>query len=96
MSTLRTFSEKDREYHAYQARQNDLRQQRCIQRRLDELQAEAEQARTAVAEERAAAEQARAAAEYERADKEAALGREAAALAEIERLRRLLEDKPGS
>jgi predicted transposase/invertase (TIGR01784 family) len=80
MSTLTTFSEKEREYHAYQARQNYLRQQRSIQRRLDELQA--------------AEEQARAVAECERADKEAALQREAAALAEIERLRRLLGDKP--
>ncbi len=89
MSTLTTFSEKDREYHAYQARQNYLRQQRSIQRRLDELQAAEEQAR-------AAEEQARALAERERADKEAALEREAAALAEIERLRRLLADQSGS
>ena len=82
MSTVNTFSEKEREYHAYQARQNYLRQQRSIQRRLDDLQA--------------AAEQSRLTAERERADKEAALAREAAALAEIERLRCLLEEKPGT
>jgi hypothetical protein len=42
----------------------------------------------------ALAERERAAAEKERAEKEAALDREAAALSEIERLRRLLEEKP--
>jgi hypothetical protein len=31
MSTLKAFSEKERAYHAYQARQNYLRQQRSIQ-----------------------------------------------------------------
>jgi hypothetical protein len=120
MSTLIGFSEKEREYHAYQARQNYLRQQRSIQRRLEELEAAEAQAREAVAQareaaaqayetaeqehavaererttaarERAAAEHERAAAENERAEKEAALEREAAALSEIERLRRLLEE----
>ena len=85
MSTLMTFSEKEREYHVYQARQNYLRRQRSIQRRLGELDAL-----------QAATEQARAAAEHERAEKDAALEREAAALAEIERLRRLLGDQPGA
>lgn len=73
MSTLKTFSEKDRAYHAYQSRQNYLREQRSLQRHFDELRAEAEKAR-------ASAEQARATAEQERAAKEAAL-------AEIERLK---------
>ena len=36
MSTLSQFSEKERDYHAYQARQNYLRQQRTIQHELDE------------------------------------------------------------
>ena len=36
MSTLRQFSEKERDYDAYQARQNYLRQQRTIQHELDE------------------------------------------------------------
>jgi predicted transposase/invertase (TIGR01784 family) len=129
MSTLIGFSEKEREYHAYQARQNYLRQQRSIQRRLEELETAETRAREAMAQacevaerehalaehERAAAEHERAAAEHERAvadqeraaakheravaekeraEKEAALDREAAALSEIERLRRLLEEKP--
>ena len=36
MSTLRQFSEKERDYHAYQARQNFLREQLTIQHELDE------------------------------------------------------------
>jgi hypothetical protein len=35
MSTLKAFSEKERAYHAYQARQNFLRQQRSIERELE-------------------------------------------------------------
>lgn len=31
MSTLKQFSEKERDYHAYRARQNFLRQQRTIE-----------------------------------------------------------------
>ncbi|WP_295444290.1 Rpn family recombination-promoting nuclease/putative transposase [uncultured Thiodictyon sp.] len=103
MSTLKGFSEKEREYHAYQSRQNYLRQQRSIQRHLDELQvaeeqarAAAEQARAAEQQARAAEQQARAREELERAEKDAALQREAAALAEIERLQRLLADRPGA
>jgi len=76
MSTLKAFSEKERAYHQYQARQNFLRQQQSIQRHLETLSAEAEQAR-------AEKEQARAEAEQERAAKEVAL-------AEIERLKALL------
>ena len=36
MSTLRQFSEKDRDYHAYQARKNFLREQLSRQQELDE------------------------------------------------------------
>ena len=36
MSILRQFSEKERDYHAYQARQNYLREQNSIQRELEE------------------------------------------------------------
>lgn len=79
MSTLKTFSEKDRAYHAYQARQNYLREQRSIQLHIDELRAES-------AELRAETEQ-------HRAEKDAALQREAAALAEIERLKAQLSDR---
>lgn len=80
MTTLKTFSEKERAYHAYQARQNYLREQLSIQRHLDELRAEAEQTQAAL-------EQSRVEKEQERAAKEAAMQREAAALAEIERLK---------
>ena len=66
MTTLKQFSDKERAYHAYQARQNYLRQQRSIQRHMEALRAEVEQ---------------------ERAEKDAALQREAAALAELERLK---------
>ncbi|HNI51239.1 MAG TPA: Rpn family recombination-promoting nuclease/putative transposase [Accumulibacter sp.] len=45
MDTLNTFSEKERAYHAYQARQNYLREQRCIQRELEGRQMEAERLR---------------------------------------------------
>ena len=36
MSTLRQFSEKERNYHAYQARQNFLREQKTIQIELED------------------------------------------------------------
>ena len=39
MTTLKAFSDKERAYHAYQARQNFLRQQRSIQRELDDERA---------------------------------------------------------
>ena len=84
MSTLKTFSEKERAYHAYQARQNYLREQRSLQRHFDELKAAVleaqtaleqkgealEQERAALEQERAALEQERAARELERAAKE--------------------------
>ncbi|MEI6415515.1 MAG: Rpn family recombination-promoting nuclease/putative transposase [Pseudomonadota bacterium] len=95
MGTLRQFSEKERDYHAYQARQNFLREQSCIQKeRLAALQRE---------------EAALQALEQERQEKQAALQREEAAvrrevaaaqekeaaLQEIERLKALLEKKEG-
>ena len=43
MNTLRQFSEKERDYHAYQARQNYLREQRAIQKEREEIQKELEQ-----------------------------------------------------
>lgn len=36
MSTLKMFSEKEKAYHLYQARMNYLRQQKTIQRSLEE------------------------------------------------------------
>jgi len=35
MSTLRKFSEKERDYHEYQARQNFIREQRTIKKELE-------------------------------------------------------------
>ena len=77
MSTLQGFSDQERAYHRYQARQDYLRQQKSIENRLLALLAEAEQAR-------AAEEQAKAAEARERAEKEAAL-------AEIARLKAQLQ-----
>ncbi len=76
MSTLRQFSEKERDYHAYQARQNYLRQQRTIQFERDELEQELNQERKAK--------------EFERLTKEEALQAKNDALAENERLKALL------
>ena len=109
MSTLKAFSDKDRAYHAYQARQNYLREQRGIQRHLDELKTETEQQRAALEQARAEKEQARAEKEQAqaekeqaRAEKEQAQAREEqeraakeAALAEIARLKAQLHDQGG-
>ncbi len=79
MSTLQAFSEQERAYHRYQARQDYLRQQKSLENYLHALRAEKEQ-------ERAEKEQ-------ERAAKEAALAEKEAALAEIERLKALLHSQ---
>ena len=93
MNTLKAFSEKERAYHAYQARENYLRLQRGNQRHLEELRAEVEQQRAAKEQERAAKEQARVAEEQARVAEEHARAAEEDALAEVERLRRLLKDQ---
>jgi predicted transposase/invertase (TIGR01784 family) len=100
MSTLKAFSEKEHAYHAYQSRQNYLRQQRSIQRVLEEERAARElerQAKETALREREAERQAR---EVERQAKEAALReieveRQAkeAVQAEVERLKALLRDR---
>ena len=72
MSTLSTFSEKERQYHQYQARQEYLREQRAIQRELEKTSRELLQAKLR---------------------EEEALKREEAALAEIKRLKALLDKK---
>lgn len=79
MSTLNPFSEKERAYHAYQARQEFLCQQRGIQRELDEA--------------RAAKEAALQGKEAERKEKEAERKQKEAALAEVERLEASLKQK---
>lgn len=100
MSTLKAFSEKDRAYHVYQARQNYLRQQRSIQRVLEEERAARELERQAKEAERQAKEAAlreMAVAlreiEAERQAKEAAVREKEAAQAEVERLKALLRDR---
>ena len=98
MSTLKAFSEKERAYHAYQARQNYLREQQSIRSELEDARA----ARAAAVQEKEAALQAQ---EAERQAKEAALQAQKAALqareterqakdealAEVERLKALLQ-----
>ncbi len=99
MSTLNAFSEKERDYHRYQSRQEALRVQRAVAYELEERRA-AEQAerrakeaalQTAEAErqakeaERHAKEAERQAKEAALQDKEAALQDKEAALAEIAR-----------
>ncbi len=79
MSTLSQFSEKERDYHAYQARQNYLRQQETIQYELDA--------------ERKAKKEALKTAEEALKAKNQALQAKNDALAEIERLKSMLEEK---
>jgi membrane protein involved in colicin uptake len=87
MNTLKGFSEKEREYHAYQARQNYLRQQSSIQRRLEELEAAAIRAQAMTEQARAAEEQARAGEEQARAAEEQARAAEEQARAAAEQAR---------
>ena len=76
MKTLKLFSDKERDYHAYQARQNYLREQRTIQIEREEDLREMERIKQEM-------EQAQQDLERERTEKQAAL-------AEIERLKALL------
>ncbi|WP_213459421.1 hypothetical protein [Thiocapsa sp.] len=100
MSILSRFSEKERDYHRYQSRQEALRVQRTIQRVLDEARAATEAARANEQAARAAAEAERQATEAERQAKEAARAGEQAAregeqaaLAEVARLKALLQQQ---
>ena len=79
MTTLKVFSDKERAYHAYQARQNFLREQRSIQRHLKA--------------ERAAKEAALQEKETALKEKEAEREAKDAALAEVERLKALLQSR---
>ena len=78
MSTLSQFSDKEKDYHAYQARQNYLRQQRTIQGERDEFKQKWDAERKEK--------------EAERKEKEAERRAKEDALAEIERLKALLEN----
>jgi predicted transposase/invertase (TIGR01784 family) len=63
MSTLQAFSEKDRAYHAYQARQNYLREQACLLRHQRHLECALAETSTALEERSATLEQTNAALE---------------------------------
>ena len=89
MSTLRQFSEKDKNYFAYQARQNFLRQQMTVYGELDATKLREQQVVAKLdvvsAERDALAIREQAA----QAEKEAAI-------AEVERLKALLAQKLGN
>ena len=107
MSTLRQFSEKERDYHAYQARQNYLREQATIKKERDDLEQKLGEERKAKeferkekeAERRAkekalnTADQALQAKDQALQAKDQALQAKNEALAEIERLKALLAKK---
>ena len=95
MSTLNAFSEKERAYHAYQARQNYLREQSCIKRALEKLETlEAAQEALQAENETLQAEKETLQAEKEtlQAEKETLQEEKEAALAELARLRARLRD----
>ena len=73
MSTLRKFSEKERDYHAYQARQNFIREQNTIRGEYEQMLAEKEQMLAERDRALAEREQERAGRDQERAEKERAL-----------------------
>lgn len=83
MNTLKLFSEKERDYFAYQARQDFLREQRTLQAEREEMLREME----LVQQEMELVQQEL---ERERMEKQAALQREQSAQAEIEQLKALL------
>ena len=86
MNTLCHFSEKERNYFAYQARQDFLRQQGTILFEKDEALVQRDEA---LERERIAVEREQAALERE----QAAQTEKAAAIAEMERLKALLAQK---
>ena len=97
MKTLKLFSDKERDYHAYQARQNYLREQRTIQIEREEDHREMERIKQEKEQIQHDMEQAQQDLQRERLEKQAALHREEDALqreksaqAEIERLKALL------
>ncbi|MDZ7621744.1 MAG: Rpn family recombination-promoting nuclease/putative transposase [Candidatus Competibacteraceae bacterium] len=87
MDTLKAFSDKERAYHQYQARQNYLRQQQSIEDHLNALRAEAEQARAEIEQARLEKEQAQAEKEQAQAEKEQAQAEKETARAAEEQAR---------
>ena len=96
MSTLRQFSEKDKNYFAYQARQNFLRQQMTVYGELDATKLREQQVVAKLdvvsAERDALAIREQAA----QAEKAAVQVEKEAAIAEVERLKALLAQKLGN
>lgn len=90
MSVLKQFSEKERDYYLYQARQNYLREQRTIRWEYEQNLAEARQREQ---ESRQREEEARQCEEEARQREEESRQREQVALEEIERLKALLAEK---
>ena len=97
MKTLKLFSDKERDYHAYQARQNYLREQRTIQierdedlREMERIKQEKERIEQEKEQIQHDMEQAQQDLQRERLEKQAALHREQSAQAEIDRLKALL------
>jgi predicted transposase/invertase (TIGR01784 family) len=86
MNTLSVFSDKEHEYHLYQARQEYLREQRT--REIEREQDKEENLRNKKENLRLSKEL-----QAERMEKEAALQREEIALAEVDRLKALLTGK---
>jgi Skp family chaperone for outer membrane proteins len=93
MSTLNAFSEKERDYHRYQSRQEALRVQRAVAYELEERRAAEQAALQAAQAALQAKEAALQAKEAALQDKDAALQDKDAALAEIERLKALLDQQ---
>ncbi len=90
MSTLNAFSEKERDYHRYQSRQEALRVQRAVAYELEERRAAEQAALQAAQAALQAKEAALQAAKAERQAKEAERQAKEAALAEVARLEALL------
>ena len=87
MHTVQQFSEKQKAYLAYQARQNYLREVRTQQHYLEEYQQQAAQARAEKEQAQAETEQAQAETEQERAEKEQERAEKERARAETEQAR---------
>jgi hypothetical protein len=97
MNTLKLFSEKERDYHAHQARQNYLREQHTIQiereedlREMEQIQHDMEQAQQDLERERLEKQAALQREEDALQREQAALHEKQSAQAEIERLKSLL------
>ena len=95
MSTLTVFSEKERQYDRYQARQEYLRQQMSIQQELERLtkseQAAKQLAEEAIKDKEAAQQHAKKAIEEAIRDKEEAIKREEKSQLENQQLKELLK-----